>query len=36
VLRHPSDDYTRRLLAAAPVPDPDLQRERREARLAMA
>jgi len=36
VLRHPSDDYTRRLLAAAPVPDPDLQKERRAARLAMA
>lgn len=36
VLRHPSDDYTRRLLAAAPVPDPDLQQERRAARLAMA
>src|SRR5690606_25436804 len=36
VLQHPSDDYTRRLLAAAPVPDPDLQKERRAARLAMA
>ncbi|MGO1922100.1 MAG: dipeptide ABC transporter ATP-binding protein [Microbacterium sp.] len=36
VLQHPSDDYTRRLLAAAPVPDPDLQQERRAARLAMA
>ncbi|MGO2931736.1 dipeptide ABC transporter ATP-binding protein [Microbacterium sp.] len=35
VLQHPSDDYTRRLLAAAPVPDPDLQQERRAARLAM-
>ncbi|GEK85765.1 dipeptide ABC transporter ATP-binding protein [Microbacterium aerolatum] len=36
VLQHPSDEYTRRLLAAAPVPDPDLQKERRAARLAMA
>ncbi len=36
VLKHPTDDYTRRLLAAAPVPDPDLQQERRAARLAMA
>ena len=36
VLQHPTDDYTKRLLAAAPVPDPDLQKERREARLAMA
>lgn len=36
VLQHPTDDYTRRLLAAAPVPDPDLQRQRRAARLAMA
>lgn len=34
VLQHPSDDYTQRLLAAAPVPDPDLQQERRAARLA--
>ncbi|WP_300267230.1 ABC transporter ATP-binding protein [Microbacterium sp.] len=34
VLQHPSDDYTRRLLAAAPVPDPDVQQERRAARLA--
>jgi peptide/nickel transport system ATP-binding protein len=29
--RHP---YTRRLVAAAPVPDPVVQRERRELRLA--
>jgi len=34
VLQHPSDEYTRRLLAAAPVPDPDVQQERRAARLA--
>ncbi|MFJ2368060.1 dipeptide ABC transporter ATP-binding protein [Microbacterium sp. NPDC087665] len=34
VLEHPEDPYTRRLLAAAPVPDPDLQQERRAARLA--
>lgn len=30
----PQDPYTRRLVAAAPVPDPVLQRERRAARLA--
>lgn len=36
VLQHPSDEYTRRLLAAAPVPDPDVQQERRVARLAAA
>lgn len=34
VLQHPADPYTRRLLAAAPVPDPDVQQERRAARLA--
>lgn len=34
VLRDPEDDYTRRLLAAAPVPDPIVQRERRAARIA--
>jgi peptide/nickel transport system ATP-binding protein len=33
VLQHPSDAYTRALLAAAPVPDPDVQQERRAARL---
>ncbi|WP_309082356.1 ABC transporter ATP-binding protein [Zhihengliuella sp.] len=32
VLHHPQNDYTRRLLAAAPVPEPGEQRERREAR----
>ncbi|AMM22334.1 glutathione ABC transporter ATP-binding protein [Frondihabitans sp. PAMC 28766] len=31
VLRRPQDAYTRRLLAAAPVADPDAQRVRREA-----
>ncbi|WHP16761.1 ABC transporter ATP-binding protein [Cellulomonas sp. ES6] len=34
VLGAPQDDYTRRLLAAAPVPDPAAQAERRAARLA--
>ncbi|MBS3182944.1 ABC transporter ATP-binding protein [Leucobacter manosquensis] len=34
VLHHPQDDYTKRLIAAAPVPDPEVQRERRELRLA--
>ena len=33
-LLHPETDYTRRLLAAVPVPDPVLQRQRRERRLA--
>jgi peptide/nickel transport system ATP-binding protein len=32
ILRHPTDDYTRRLLAAVPVPDPAEQRIRRETR----
>jgi peptide/nickel transport system ATP-binding protein len=36
VLQHPTDAYTRALLAAAPVPDPDVQQERRAARLAAA
>lgn len=31
---HPRDDYTRRLVAAAPVPDPVRQRQRREQRRA--
>ena len=30
LLAHPADPYTQRLLAAAPVADPGLQRERRE------
>jgi ABC-type glutathione transport system ATPase component len=34
VFAAPRDAYTRRLIAAAPVPDPLAQRERREARLA--
>ncbi|AMM19100.1 glutathione ABC transporter ATP-binding protein [Frondihabitans sp. PAMC 28766] len=33
-LVHPVTDYTRRLLAAVPVPDPVLQRQRRADRLA--
>jgi peptide/nickel transport system ATP-binding protein len=32
ILRRPQDDYTRRLLAAVPVPDPAEQRLRRETR----
>ncbi|EYR63875.1 hypothetical protein N866_17575 [Actinotalea ferrariae CF5-4] len=32
ILRAPTDDYTRRLLAAVPVPDPNEQRLRREER----
>jgi len=33
-LVHPTTDYTRRLLAAVPVPDPVVQRRRRAERLA--
>ncbi|QWS33008.1 dipeptide ABC transporter ATP-binding protein [Curtobacterium aetherium] len=33
-LLHPTTDYTRRLLAAVPVPDPVVQRQRRADRLA--
>jgi peptide/nickel transport system ATP-binding protein len=36
ICRAPEDPYTQRLIAAAPVPDPRMQRERRAARLAMA
>ncbi|MGB6005800.1 MAG: ABC transporter ATP-binding protein [Ornithinimicrobium sp.] len=32
VLRHPKEEYTKRLIAAAPVPIPAEQRKRREAR----
>ncbi|GAB3161466.1 ABC transporter ATP-binding protein [Myceligenerans halotolerans] len=35
VLRNPREDYTKRLLAAAPVPEPGEQRRRREARHAL-
>ena len=36
VLRHPREEYTRRLIEAAPVPEPMLQRERAAARLRIA
>ncbi|NKX53737.1 ABC transporter ATP-binding protein [Arthrobacter mobilis] len=32
ILRNPQEPYTRRLLAAVPLPDPEKQRERRELR----
>ncbi len=35
ILKYPRDPYTRRLLAAAPVPDPQLQSVRREQRSAI-
>jgi peptide/nickel transport system ATP-binding protein len=35
VLTAPADPYTARLLAAAPVPDPAAQAERREAWRAL-
>jgi len=34
ILQHPKSEYTRRLIAAVPIPDPAEQRKRREARLA--
>jgi peptide/nickel transport system ATP-binding protein len=34
ILQHPKSEYTRRLIAAVPIPDPAEQRIRREARLA--
>lgn len=36
ILRHPTDPYTRTLLASAPVADPAVQRERRAARRPAA
>ncbi|MGV9193408.1 ABC transporter ATP-binding protein [Microbacterium sp. MC2] len=35
ILRAPSEAYTKRLIAAIPVPDPEEQRQRREARAAL-
>ncbi|MEJ1155850.1 ABC transporter ATP-binding protein [Microbacterium marmarense] len=35
ILRNPQNDYTKRLIAAVPVPDPAEQRERRLARAAL-
>lgn len=34
ILKHPREEYTKRLISAVPVPDPAEQRARREARLA--
>jgi peptide/nickel transport system ATP-binding protein len=34
ILKNPQDPYTKRLISAVPIPDPELQRIRREARLA--
>ncbi|HET8786640.1 MAG TPA: ABC transporter ATP-binding protein [Candidatus Limnocylindrales bacterium] len=36
ILRHPSDPYSQRLIAAVPIPDPAAQRERQGRRLAHA
>jgi len=35
ILRNPKDPYTQRLIAAVPVPDPSVQRDRREQRRAV-
>lgn len=35
ILKNPQQDYTKRLIASVPVPNPAEQRERREARLSM-
>jgi len=35
VLKSPREEYTKRLISAVPVPDPDEQRARREARLSI-
>jgi peptide/nickel transport system ATP-binding protein len=32
ILKNPREEYTRRLISAVPVPDPELQKIRREAR----
>lgn len=34
ILKNPQDPYTQRLISAVPIPDPALQKKRREARLA--
>lgn len=36
VLQRPSEEYTQRLIAAAPVPDPEVQKKRRDERVALA
>jgi peptide/nickel transport system ATP-binding protein len=33
ILKKPTQDYTRRLISAVPVPDPAEQKARREARM---
>ena len=35
ILRNPQEEYTQRLIAAVPLPDPDKQRERRELRAKL-
>lgn len=36
VLAQPSEEYTQRLMAAAPVPDPVVQQQRRKQRLQLS
>lgn len=35
ILRNPQDPYTQRLISAVPIPDPAVQRQRREERMAL-
>lgn len=35
ILKNPKEEYTKRLISAVPVPDPDEQRRRRAARLGL-
>ena len=35
ILRNPQEEYTQRLIAAVPLPDPDKQRERRDLRAKL-
>jgi peptide/nickel transport system ATP-binding protein len=34
ILKNPQEAYTKKLIAAVPIPDPETQRERRQLRRA--